>query len=88
MSGSTAYIGWLDPDQLSATVLTTSQRSVSVIPHLERAVELDLDYGQAWATLASVYWITYRKNYAWALIVNPDKSNAVSWKETRIKAGQ
>ena len=66
----------------------TPEDFVEAIPHLERAVELDPDYGQAWATLASVYWITNRKSYAWALIVNPNESNSVSWKETRIKAGQ
>ena len=66
----------------------TPEDFVEAIPHLERAVELDPDYGQAWATLASVYWITYRKGYAWALIVNPDKPNALAWQETRNKAGQ
>jgi TolB-like protein/class 3 adenylate cyclase/Flp pilus assembly protein TadD len=56
------------------------------IPHLKRAVELDPDYGQAWAALASIYWITYRKGYAWSLIVNPDPANAVSWVGSRDKA--
>ncbi|HUS95818.1 MAG TPA: tetratricopeptide repeat protein, partial [Hyphomicrobiaceae bacterium] len=66
----------------------TPEDFVEAIPHLERAVELDPDYGQAWATLASVFWITYRKSYAWALIVNPNPANSVSWQETRVKAVQ
>jgi tetratricopeptide (TPR) repeat protein len=66
----------------------TPEDFVAAIPHLERAVELDPDYGQAWATLASIYWITYRKGYAWALIVNPDKPNFQALQETRIKAVQ
>jgi TolB-like protein/tetratricopeptide (TPR) repeat protein len=57
----------------------TPEDFVAAIPHLERAVELDPDYGQAWATLASVYWITYRKAYAWSQIVHPDFAPWNSW---------
>ena len=64
----------------------TPEDFVEAIPHLERAVKLDPDYGQAWAALASVYWITHRKGTAWSLIVNPDKSNSVSWNGARDKA--
>ncbi len=66
----------------------TPEDFVEAIPHLERAVELDPDYGQAWAALASVYWITYRKNYAWSLIVHPEEVNYVGWVKARLKAEQ
>ena len=66
----------------------TPEDFVKAIPHFKRAVELDPDYGQAWAALASVYWITYRKAYSWALIVIPDKPNALAFQETRVKAEQ
>jgi tetratricopeptide (TPR) repeat protein len=64
----------------------TPEDFAKAIPHLKRAVELDPDYGQAWAALASIYWITHRKGTAWSLIVNPDKSNAQSWWGARDKA--
>jgi adenylate cyclase len=57
----------------------TPEDFVEAIPYLERATELDPDYGQAWAALASIYWITYRKYFGWSLIVNPDRNNVVSW---------
>ncbi len=57
----------------------TPEDFVEAIPHLKRAVELDPDYGQAWAALASVYWITYRKSYAWSQIVHPDFAPWNSW---------
>ena len=56
------------------------------IPHLKFAVELDPEYGQAWAALASIYWITYQKGEAWSSIVNPDRSNQVSVDGARNKA--
>ena len=65
----------------------TPEDFFEAIPHLKRAVELDPDYGQAWAALASVYWITYRKGYgAWSLIVNPATATALSWVGARDKA--
>jgi tetratricopeptide (TPR) repeat protein len=64
----------------------TREDFAKAIPHLKRAVEFDPDYGQAWAALASIYWITHRKGTAWSLIVNPDKSNAQSWIGARDKA--
>ncbi len=66
----------------------TPEDFVKAIPHFERAVELDPDFGQAWAALASVYWISYRKSYAWTLIVNPHRDNFVSWQGARHKAEQ
>ncbi len=61
---------------------------VEAIPYFERATELDPDYGRAWAALASIYWITYRRNYAWSLIVNPNRDEFVSWDGARDKAGR
>jgi TolB-like protein/class 3 adenylate cyclase/Flp pilus assembly protein TadD len=66
----------------------TPEDFVKAIPHFERAVELDPDFGQAWAALASVYWISYRRSYAWTLIVNPNRDNFVSWLGTHQKAEQ
>jgi TolB-like protein/class 3 adenylate cyclase/Flp pilus assembly protein TadD len=56
------------------------------IPHLEQAVELDPDYGSAWATLASIYWITYQRGHSWSRIVNPNWNNMISWQGARNKA--
>ena len=64
----------------------TPEDFVEAIPHFERAVELDPDYGQAWAALASVYWISYRNSYTWTLIVNPNSANFVSWRGASNKA--
>jgi TolB-like protein/Flp pilus assembly protein TadD len=64
----------------------TPEDFAKAIPHLKRAVELDPDYGQPWAALASIYWITHRKMEAWSLIVNPDRSNQVSWDGSLNKA--
>jgi TolB-like protein/class 3 adenylate cyclase/Flp pilus assembly protein TadD len=64
----------------------TPEDFVEAIPHLNRAVELDPNYGRAWAALASIYWVTYRKQEAWASIVNPDASNLISVVGARDKA--
>ena len=56
----------------------TPEDFVEAIPFLERATKLDPDYGQAWAALASIYWITYQNKLAWSLIVNPDKGMVTS----------
>ncbi len=66
----------------------TPEDFVKAIPYFERAVELDPDFGQAWAALASVYWISYRKSYAWTLIVNPNRDNFVSLLGALQKAEQ
>ena len=58
----------------------------AAIPHFKLAVELDPDYGRAWAALASMYWISYQKSYAWTLVVNPNRDNWVSWLQTRSLA--
>ena len=64
----------------------TPEAFVEAIPYLEQATVLDPDYGQAWAALASIYWITYQKKIAWSLIVNPDKSTQISWVGSLNKA--
>jgi tetratricopeptide (TPR) repeat protein len=66
--------------------LHTPEDFVEAIKHFKRAVELDPDYGQAWAALASVYWISYQKSYSWTLIVNPNRDVFSSWLQTRLKA--
>ena len=66
----------------------TPESFAEAIPYFERAIELDPEYGQAWAALASLYWTSYLKSYAWTLIVNPNRDNFVSWLETRQKAAQ
>jgi len=66
----------------------TPEDFVEAIPHFKRAVELDPDYGQAWAALASVYWVSYRKEYAWTLIVNPHRDEFVSLLGAQQKAEQ
>jgi adenylate cyclase len=82
-NNSAAYDAYLRGWQLYRR--HTPEDFAEAIPHLKRAVELDPNYGQAWAALASVYWITHRKGSAWSLIVNPDKSNSVSWNGARNK---
>ena len=68
-------------------MLSPPEDFAEAIPHLKQAVELDPDYGQAWAALASIYLITYRKgSQIWSQIVNPDKSSQVSWVGARDKA--
>ena len=66
----------------------TPEDFVKAIPHFKRAVEIDPDYGQAWAALASLYWISYQNSYAWTFIVNPNRDISNSWLQTRLKAGQ
>ena len=57
----------------------TPEDFFEAIPHLERAVELDPDFGRAWATLASVYWIAYRNGPSWSLIVKPANNTQISY---------
>ncbi len=66
----------------------TPEDFVEAIPHFKRAVELDPDYGQAWAALASVYWNSYRKSFAWTTIVNPNRNNFSSFLGARQNAEQ
>jgi len=56
------------------------------IPHFERAVQLDPDYGQAYAALALVYWQSVRQGDPWTSKVSPDEFNFVSFTTARAKA--
>ncbi len=49
-------------------------------------MKLDPDYGQAWATLASIYWTAYRNGFSWSLIVKPENTPQISWVGARDKA--
>jgi TolB-like protein/Flp pilus assembly protein TadD len=64
----------------------TPEDFVEAIPYLTRATELDPDYGQAWAALASIYWISYQKSFAWSMIVNPNRNNFSSYLGARQKS--
>jgi TolB-like protein len=66
--------------------LYTPEDFARAIPHLEQAVELDPNYSLASATLASIYWIAYRRGYTWSRFVNPDKNNMHSRQGARDKA--
>jgi TolB-like protein/Flp pilus assembly protein TadD len=66
----------------------TPEDFVEAISHFKRAVEIDPDYGQAWAALASVYWVSYQNSYAWTFIVNPNRDISNSWLQTRLKAAE
>jgi TolB-like protein/Flp pilus assembly protein TadD len=66
----------------------TPEDFVEAISHFKHAVEIDPDYGQAWAALASVYWVSYQNSYSWTFIVNPNRDISNSWLQTRLKAGE
>ena len=61
---------------------------IKAIPHFQTAVDLDPDYGQAYAALASLYWITFRYGDPWSLKVNPDANNWVSVTGVRDKVDE
>jgi TolB-like protein/class 3 adenylate cyclase len=63
----------------------TAEDFVKAIPLFESAIEMDPDYGHAYAALASLYWITYRHGDPWSLKVNPDNANFVSIMGVRQK---
>jgi TolB-like protein/class 3 adenylate cyclase/tetratricopeptide (TPR) repeat protein len=56
----------------------TADDFVKAIPRFQAAIELDPDYGRAYAALASLYWITFRHGDVWSLKVNPDSNNWVA----------
>jgi TolB-like protein/class 3 adenylate cyclase len=59
---------------------------VKAIPFFERAVELDPEYGRAYAALASVYWESVRQGDPWTSKVHPDPANYASFTASRVKA--
>ena len=56
------------------------------IPYFERAVELDPDYGRAYAALASLYWESWRQGESWTSKVNPGDNNREAFLRARYKA--
>jgi TolB-like protein/Flp pilus assembly protein TadD len=67
----------------------TAEDFVKAIPYFERAVELDPDYGRAYAALSAVYWQSWLKSvgdYVWTAKVNPSDSNYLSWEGARAKS--
>jgi TolB-like protein/class 3 adenylate cyclase/Flp pilus assembly protein TadD len=64
----------------------TPKDFAAAIPHLERAIELDPDYGRAHAALATLYWETLRQGEPWSMIVNPNSATSISLLESRNKA--
>ena len=70
----------------------TADDFVKAIPYFERAVDLDPDYGRAYAALAAVYWrsnghwASWVDGRDWAAKVNPADNNYLSFKGAREKA--
>ncbi|HSS65060.1 MAG TPA: adenylate/guanylate cyclase domain-containing protein, partial [Gammaproteobacteria bacterium] len=56
------------------------------IPHFERAVGLDPDYGRAYAALASIYWESVRQGESWTLKLVPDRLDHESFLVARDRA--
>jgi TolB-like protein/class 3 adenylate cyclase len=67
----------------------TAEDFVRAIPYFERAVELDPEYGRAYAALSAVYWQSWLKSvgdYVWTAKVNPSDSTYLSWQGARAKS--
>jgi adenylate cyclase len=56
------------------------------IPFFERAIQLDPNYGRAYAALASLYWESVRQGYPWTSKVIADPSDWRSFTISRFKA--
>ncbi len=56
------------------------------IPYFERAIQLDPDYGRAYAALASVYWESVRQGQSWTWKVVQDAQNHESFLVARDRA--
>ncbi len=61
----------------------TADDFVKAIPLFESAIKLDPDYGQAYAALASLYWIAFRHGDPWTAKISPDNANFVSLMRVR-----
>jgi TolB-like protein/class 3 adenylate cyclase/Flp pilus assembly protein TadD len=59
---------------------------VKAISYFEKAVELDPEYGRAYAALASVYWESVRQGDPWTSKVSPDAANFMSFTTSRVNA--
>ena len=66
----------------------TADDFVKAIPLFQTAIDLDPDYGQAYAALASLYWITFRHGDSWSGKVNPNLNNWVSTTLVRVKVDE
>lgn len=66
----------------------TADDFVKAIPQFQKAIELDPEFGQAYAALASLYWITFRHGDPWSLKVNPDPNNWVATTLIRAKVDE
>jgi adenylate cyclase len=56
------------------------------IPYFERAVQLDQNYGRAYAALATIYWESWRQGESWTSKVNPADLNYQAFMGARYKA--
>jgi adenylate cyclase len=56
------------------------------IPHFERAIQLDPNYGRAYAALASIYWESIRQGESWTLKLLPERLDHESFLVAREKA--
>jgi adenylate cyclase len=54
----------------------TADDFATAIPYFERAIELDQNYGRAYAALASIYWESWRQGRSWFSKVIPDDPRA------------
>ena len=63
---------------------------VKAIPLFEKAVQLDPDYGRAYAALASLYWKSFRQGESRTLKVSPNATSAgiFSLGQSRIRANK
>jgi adenylate cyclase len=61
---------------------------VKAIPFFEKAIQLDPNYGRAYAALASLYWETHRQGETWTSKVTADEDNYVSFIVSRVKANE
>ncbi len=59
---------------------------IKAVPHFKRAIELDPNYGRAYASLASMYWESVRQGESWTLKLVPDRLDHESFLVARDRA--
>jgi adenylate cyclase len=62
----------------------TADDFAKAIPYFERAIELDQNYGRAYAALASIYWESSRQGRSWTSKIIID--NTLPYNEADLKA--
>jgi TolB-like protein/DNA-binding SARP family transcriptional activator len=72
--------GWVNYRRFSA------EDFAKAIPFFEKAIQLDPNYGRAYAALASLYWESVRQGHPWTSKVSPDPFDVVSYEASRHKA--